>query len=181
MVLSGTETIGHEMFILDHRIFKQFMMFHSIVKKLVIFLRLYQIYWQEQSIRYLIWIWNQFRQISHGDKYLSLVLILENHWASKCLVLFNKTSFLLLFNAIQAVIYNIFKQKLEYLVTSTCHWYPSEPLSFKMSSAFQQKLFLIAFQCNSSSIILYCLAETRIPGDKYLSLVSLRTIGLQNI
>ena len=142
MVLSGTETIGHEMFILDHRIFKQFMMFHSIVKKLVIFLRLYQIYWQEQSIRYLIWIWNQFRQISHGDKYLSLVLILENHWASKCLVLFNKTSFLLLFNAIQAVIYNIFKQKLEYLVTSTCHWYPS--LSFKMSSAFQQKLFLIA-------------------------------------
>ena len=156
MVLNGTETIGHEMFILDHRIFKQFMMFHSIVKKLVIFLRLYQIYWQEQSIRYLIWIWNQFRQISHGDKYLSLVLILENHWASKCLVLFNKTSFLLLFNAIQAVIYNIFKQKLEYLVTSTCHWYPSEPLSFKMSSAFQQKLFLIAFQCNSSSIILYC-------------------------
>ena len=94
------------------QIFKQFMMFHSIVRKLVIFLRLYQIYWQEQSIRYLIWIWNEFRQISHGDKYLSLVLILENHWASKCLVLFNKTSFLLLFNAIQAVIYNIFKQKL---------------------------------------------------------------------
>ena len=144
MVLSGTETIGHEMFILDHRIFKQFMMFHSIVKKLVIFLRLYQIYWQEQSIRYLIWIWNQFRQISHGDKYLSLVPILENHWASKCIVLFYKTS-LLLFNAIQAAIYNIFKQKLEYLVTSTCHWYPWEPLGFKISSAFQQSFGL--YQC----------------------------------
>ena len=121
MVLSGTETNGHEMFILDHRIFKQFMMFHSIMRKLVIF------FWDfikstDKNKVLGIWIWNQFRQISHGDKYLSLVLFLENHWASKCLVLFNKTSFLLLFNAIQAVIYNIFKQKLEYLATSTCHW-----------------------------------------------------------
>ena len=123
MVLSGTETNGHEMFILDHRIFKQFMMFHSIVKKLVIFLKLYQIYWQEQSIRYLIWIWNEFRQISHGDKYLSLVLILENHWASKCLVLFNKTSFLLLFNAIQAVM-----SLLNFLIFENYIW-PSFSLS----------------------------------------------------
>ena len=119
MVLSGTETNGHEMFILDHRIFKQFMMFHSIVKKLVIFLKLYQIYWQEQSIRYLIWIWNQF----HGDKYLSLVLILENHWASKCLVLFNKTSFLLPFNAIQAVM-----SLLNFLIFENYIW-PSFSLS----------------------------------------------------
>ena len=123
MVLSGTETNGHEMFILDHRIFKQFMMFHSIVKKLVIFLKLYQIYWQEQSIRYLIWIWNEFRQISHGDKYLSLVLILENHWASKCLVLFNKTSFSLLFNAIQAVM-----SLLNFLIFENYIW-PSFSLS----------------------------------------------------
>ena len=154
MVLSGTETIGHEMFILDHIFLSNSWCFIQFWESKLFFWDFIKSTDKNKVLG--IWIWNQFRQISHGDKYLSLVLFLENHWASKCLVLFNKTSFLLLFNAIQAVIYNIFKQKLEYLVTSTCHWYPSEPLSFKMSIAFQQKLFLTAFQCNSSSSILYC-------------------------